>query len=74
MGVDEKLLKLQQWMLRFDGGASPKRKVVLGGMLVWHPDGHVVDAHALWFAGAKPIVNCAEKAALVLDFELLVSR
>ena len=64
-GVDEKLLKMQQWMLQFDGGAWPKGKVGPGGVLVWHPDGYVVDAHALWFAGAKPTVNCAEMAALV---------
>ena len=47
VGVDEKLLKSQQWMLQFDGGASRKHKVGSGGVLVWHPDGHVVHAHAL---------------------------
>ena len=52
--VDEKRFKSQQWMLQFEGGASPKGKVGSGGVLVWHPDGHVVDTHALWFAGAKP--------------------
>ena len=34
----------------------------------------MVDAQALWFAGAKPTVNCAEMAALVWGFELLVGR
>ena len=74
VGVDEKLLRVKQWMLQFDGGASPKRKVGSGGVLVWDPDGRVVDAHALWFAGAKPTVNCAEMAALVWGFELLACR
>ena len=34
----------------------------------------MVDAQALWFAGAKPTVNCAEMASLVWGFELLVGR
>ena len=33
-----------------------------------------MDAHALWFAGAKPTVNCTEMAALVWGFEILVRR
>ena len=33
-----------------------------------------MDAHALWFAGAKPTVNCAKMAALVWGFELLMGR
>ena len=52
--VDGKLLKSQQWMLQFNGGASPKCKVGSGGVLVWHPDGHVVDAHALCLPGLSP--------------------
>ena len=70
----KKLLNLQQWKLQFDGGALPKCKVGSGRVLVWHPDGHVVDAHTLWFAGAKPTLNCTEMAVLVWGFELLVSR
>ena len=34
----------------------------------------VVDAHALWFTGVKPTVNCAEIAALVWGFELFMGR
>ena len=41
---------------------------------MWAPDGQVADAHALWFAGSKPTVNCAEMAALVWGLELLVAR
>ena len=74
VGVDEKLLKSQQWMLQFDRGALPKRKVGSGVVLVWHPDGLVVDAHTLWFARAKPTVNCIDMAVLVWGFELLVSK
>ena len=33
-----------------------------------------MDAHALWFTGAKPTVNYAEMAALVWGFELLMGR
>ena len=61
-------------MLQFDGGASLKYKLGSGGILVWHPDICVVDAHALSFAWAKPTVNCAEMAALFWGLELLASR
>ena len=74
VGVDQKLLQAAQWVVQFDGGALPKRKVGYGGVLVWSPEGKVVDAHALWFADAKPTVNCAEMAALVWGMELLVRR
>ena len=33
-----------------------------------------MDAHTLWFASAKPTVNCAKMAALVWGMELLVLR
>ena len=72
--VDMKLLRAEQWVLQFDGGASPKYKVGSGGVIVWHPNGYVVDAHALWFASAKPTVNCAKMAALVWGMELLAGR
>ena len=43
-------------------------------MIVWHPTGYVAAAHALWFANAKPTVNCAEMAALVWGMELLIGK
>ena len=73
-GVDNVLLKAEQWVLQFDGGASLKRKMGSGGVVLWHPGGYVVDAHALWFTSDKPTVNCAEMAALVWGLELLVGR
>ena len=41
---------------------------------VWHPTGYGAAAHALWFASAKPTVNCAEMGALVWGMELLAGR
>ena len=55
-------------------GASPKHKVGSRWVTVWHPTGYVAAAHALWFANAKPTVNCAEMAALVWGMELLAGR
>ena len=74
VGVDGKLLRAAQWVLQFDGGASPKPRQGSGGVLLWDSTGQVVDAHALWFAGAKPTVKCAEMAVLVWEFELLAGR
>ena len=74
VGVDGKLLRAAQWVLQFDRGASSKHRQGSGGVLLWNSTGQVVDAHALWFAGAKPTVNCAKMAALVWGFELLVGR
>ena len=33
-GVDNVLLKAEQWVLQFDGGASLKRKVGSGGVVL----------------------------------------
>ena len=51
-----------------------KARLGSGGVVLWHPGGVPVAAHALWFGAAKSVVNWAEMDTLVWELELLVER
>ena len=51
-----------------------KPRLGSGGVVLWHPGGVPVAAHTLCFGSAKPMINCAEMAALVWGLELLVEH